>query len=183
MPIGFTVASDAPSGSVVALRRRAHRHDGRRPCDRDGTVVVDENRICRGRAVRFGVRAGRGAPRRCSGAARSCPASSTSTPTSEARANGISSRSRAGRFVANLAYGVTTSHDPSNNTEMVFTNSEMVRAGKKLGPRLYSTGTILVRRRDTVQSCHRDYDDALAHLRRLKAVGCVLGQELQPAAS
>ena len=46
-------------------------------------------------------------------------------------------------LMANLAFGVTTSHDPSNNTTMVFTNSEMISAGLKLGPRLFSTGTIL----------------------------------------
>jgi hypothetical protein len=31
-------------------------------------------------------------------------------------------------FLANLAFGVTTSHDPSNDTVTVFTNAEMVRA-------------------------------------------------------
>ena len=46
-------------------------------------------------------------------------------------------------LAANLAFGVTTSHDPSNDTETVFTNAELIRAGRKLGPRLFSTGTIL----------------------------------------
>jgi imidazolonepropionase-like amidohydrolase len=46
-------------------------------------------------------------------------------------------------LLANLAFGVTTSHDPSSDTETVFTNSEMIRAGLKLGPRIFSTGTIL----------------------------------------
>ena len=44
---------------------------------------------------------------------------------------------------ANLAFGVTTAHDPSNDTETVFSNAELIRAGAKLGPRLFSTGTIL----------------------------------------
>lgn len=46
-------------------------------------------------------------------------------------------------YYANLAYGVTTTHDPSSNTEMVFSQSEMVKAGTMVGPRVFSTGTIL----------------------------------------
>ena len=46
-------------------------------------------------------------------------------------------------YYANLAYGVTTSHDPSTNTEMVFANAELIKAGHMVGPRLFSTGTIL----------------------------------------
>jgi imidazolonepropionase-like amidohydrolase len=46
-------------------------------------------------------------------------------------------------FLANLAFGVTTTHDPSNNTQMIFASSELVKAGKVVGPRIYSTGTIL----------------------------------------
>ena len=65
-----------------------------------------------------------------------------------------------------MAYGVTTSHDPSNNTEMVFTNSEMIRAGKKLGPRLYSTGRILYGAETPFKAVIEKYDDALAHLGR-----------------
>ena len=55
-------------------------------------------------------------------------------------------------LVANLAYGVTTSHDPSNDTETVFTNSELIRAGRKLGPRLVLDGHDPLRRRDALQS-------------------------------
>lgn len=46
-------------------------------------------------------------------------------------------------YFANLAFGVTTAHDPSANTQTVFALSEMVRAGRIAGPRIYSTGTIL----------------------------------------
>ena len=73
-------------------------------------------------------------------------------------------------LVANLAYGVTTSHDPSNDTETVFTNSELIRSGAKLGPRLYSTGTSCTapRRRSKRSWTLRGCD---SHLRRQKAVG------------
>ena len=42
-------------------------------------------------------------------------------------------------FMANLAFGVTTSHDPSANTETVFTLSELQKSGQLVGPRLFST--------------------------------------------
>ena len=34
-------------------------------------------------------------------------------------------------------------HDPSANSEMVFAQSELQRAGKIAGPMIFSTGTIL----------------------------------------
>ena len=74
-------------------------------------------------------------------------------------------------LLANLAFGVTTSHDPSNDTETVFSNSELVRSGAKLGPRLYSTGTILYGAESPFKATIDNYDDALSHLRRLKASG------------
>ena len=74
-------------------------------------------------------------------------------------------------LVANLAYGVTTVHDPSNDTETVFTNSELARAGRKLSPRLFSTGTILYGAETPFKAVVETEDDARAHLRRIKAVG------------
>jgi hypothetical protein len=47
------------------------------------------------------------------------------------------------KYLANLAYGVTTTHDPSASNEEVFGQSEMVAAGMMLGPRIFSTGYIL----------------------------------------
>ena len=74
-------------------------------------------------------------------------------------------------LAANLAFGVTTSHDPSNDTETVFTNSELIRSGAKLGPRLFSTGTILYGAETPFKAVVETYEDALSHLRRQKAVG------------
>ena len=75
------------------------------------------------------------------------------------------------RYYANLAFGVTTTHDPSSNTEMVFSNSEMIRAGLMVGPRLYSTGAILYGAESPAKAVINNLDDAMSHLRRLKAVG------------
>ncbi len=74
-------------------------------------------------------------------------------------------------LMANLAFGVTTSHDPSNNTTTVFTNAEMIRAGFKLGPRLFSTGTILYGAERANKAIVNDANDAELHLARMKAVG------------
>lgn len=43
-------------------------------------------------------------------------------------------------YAANLAYGVTTTRDPQTATTDVLTYSDMVDAGKMVGPRIYSTG-------------------------------------------
>lgn len=74
-------------------------------------------------------------------------------------------------YFANLAYGVTTMHDPSANTETVFTLAEMVNAGKITGPRVYSTGTILYGADGDFKAVINNLEDARSHLRRLKAVG------------
>jgi imidazolonepropionase-like amidohydrolase len=76
-------------------------------------------------------------------------------------------------LAANVAFGVTTSHDPSNDTVTVFTNAEMIRAGAKLGPRLFSTGTILYGAETPFKAIVETYEDALSHLRRQKAAGAV----------
>ncbi len=74
-------------------------------------------------------------------------------------------------FFASTAYGVTTEHDPSNDTEEVFASSELIRAGEVIGPRLYSTGTILYGAEGSFKAVINNLDDARSHLRRLKAVG------------
>ncbi len=74
-------------------------------------------------------------------------------------------------LMANLAYGVTTSHDPSNDTETVFTMAEMQRAGQLIGPRIYSTGTILYGAETPFKSVVASIEDARSHIRRMKAAG------------
>lgn len=74
-------------------------------------------------------------------------------------------------YLANLAFGVTTAHDPSSNTEMVFSQAEMLKAGRMIGPRLYSTGSILYGADADMKVVVNSLDDALSSLRRLKAVG------------
>ena len=73
---------------------------------------------------------------------------------------------------AGLALGVTTIHDPSNDTSEIFTASEMQKAGMIVGPRIFSTGTILYGANMPGYTSHIDsLDDAKFHLERLKKVG------------
>lgn len=74
-------------------------------------------------------------------------------------------------YFANLAYGVTTTHDPSSNSEMVFSQSEMVKAGYMTGPRIFSTGTILYGAEGDFKAVINNYDDARSAIARTKAFG------------
>lgn len=74
-------------------------------------------------------------------------------------------------YYANLAYGVTTSHDPSSHTEMVFAHSEMIKSGAMVGPRLFSTGIILYGADGDFKAVINSLEDARSALRRTKAFG------------
>ncbi|MEO8769382.1 MAG: amidohydrolase family protein [Ferruginibacter sp.] len=74
-------------------------------------------------------------------------------------------------YYTNLAYGVTTIHDPSANSEFVFGLSELVKAGSMVGPRVFSTGTILYGADGDFKAVVNSIDDARSALRRTKAYG------------
>ncbi len=66
---------------------------------------------------------------------------------------------------------MTTTHDPSASTQSVFAQSEMVKSGAMVGPRIFSTGYILYGAENTEKTVVNNYEDARAHVARLKAVG------------
>ncbi|HET9678955.1 MAG TPA: amidohydrolase, partial [Gammaproteobacteria bacterium] len=72
---------------------------------------------------------------------------------------------------ASLAFGVTTLHDPSNDTSTIFAASELAKAGLITAPRIFSTGTILYGATTAFTTEIDSYEDALHHLKRLKAQG------------
>ncbi len=74
-------------------------------------------------------------------------------------------------FMVNLAFGVTTSHDPSANTETVFTLSELQKSGQLVGPRLFSTGFILYGADGDFKAVINNLEDARSSIRRTKAFG------------
>jgi imidazolonepropionase-like amidohydrolase/Tol biopolymer transport system component len=75
------------------------------------------------------------------------------------------------QFMANLAFGVTTAHDPSANTETVFSLSELQKNGTLVGPRLYSTGFILYGADGDFKALINSLEDARSSIRRTKAFG------------
>jgi imidazolonepropionase-like amidohydrolase/Tol biopolymer transport system component len=169
--IGFEIPGDKPSGAVALVGARVitMRETGVRGVIENGTVVVEGNRI-----TAVGPSSSTRVP---AGATRVDVKGKTIMPgIIDAHAH-VGSES-AGilaeqnwRLIANLAYGVTTIMDPSNDTETVFTNAELARAGRKLGPRIYSTGTILYGAETPFKSVVETEEDARAHLRRIKAAG------------
>lgn len=72
---------------------------------------------------------------------------------------------------ASLAFGVTTFHDPSNDTHTVFTAQEMQKVGAITAPRIFSTGHILYGATTDFTAEVNSLDDALRHLTRLKKAG------------
>ena len=74
---------------------------------------------------------------------------------------------------ANLAFGVTTIHDPSADTNEIHAVAELAKAGLVLSPRTFSTGTILYGALGSFAAPIDSLDDARSHLRRLKAVGAI----------
>ena len=71
-----------------------------------------------------------------------------------------------------LALGTTTMHDPSASSSQIFVASERQKAGDLLGPRIFSTGEIIYgAKAPDVYARIDSYDDALAHVSRIKAQG------------
>ena len=73
--------------------------------------------------------------------------------------------------LGNLAFGVTTEHNPSADTAAVFAASEMQQAGVITAPRTFSTGTILYGATQFFTAPVNSLDDAIGHLQRMKDVG------------
>jgi imidazolonepropionase-like amidohydrolase/Tol biopolymer transport system component len=177
--IGFTVNSDRPAGSLALVGARIITMGGLKPgaiqgtpgVIENGTVLIDGNRI-----TAVGPSSSVQVP---AGARRIDVKGKTIMPgiiDVHAHLGGESSgliSESSWPLAANLAFGVTTSHDPSNDSATVFTNAELIRSGAKLGPRLFSTGTILYGAETPFKAVVESYDDALSHLRRQKAMGAV----------
>lgn len=75
---------------------------------------------------------------------------------------------------SNVAFGVTTIHDPSNDTSEIFSAAELQRTGDIVAPRIYSTGKILYGAEALGYKAIIDsYDDAYFHVERLKESGAI----------
>jgi imidazolonepropionase-like amidohydrolase/Tol biopolymer transport system component len=166
--IGFQADSDVPKGTVAVVGGRVITMRGDEVIE-DGTVVLDGNRI---KAV--GPRANTPVP---AGAYVVDGKGKTIIPGlidvhwhGPFGSDGIVPQ-RNWVTYATLAYGVTTLHDPSNDTDTVFAASELQRAGMITAPRIYSTGTILYGANAPFTATIDNLEDARSHLRRLRAAG------------
>ena len=164
--VGLEVKVDKPSGAIAFTNARIVTMKGDEVIE-NGTVVVEGNLI---KAIGKEVTIPAGAKQiDCNG--------KTILP-GFIDAHGHAAHFRSGitpqkhwPYYANLAYGVTTIHDPSANSEMVFAQSELVKAGSMVGPRVFSTGTILYGAEGDIKAVVNSIDDARSALRRTKAYG------------
>ena len=166
LKINLTLPADKPQGSIAFTNARIITMEGNEVIER-GTVVVEGNVI---KAVGAKVSVPKGAK------VIDCSGKTIMPGIIDAHAHsgnfryGLSPQKQ-WEYYANLAYGVTTSHDPSTNTEMVFAQSELIKAGYMVGPRLFSTGTILYGADGDFKAVINSLDDAKSALRRTAAFG------------
>jgi imidazolonepropionase-like amidohydrolase/Tol biopolymer transport system component len=74
--------------------------------------------------------------------------------------------------LSNLSFGVTTIHDPSNDTSEFFAAAELQKAGELVAPRIYGTGTILYGAYAPAYRAEiNSVEDARFHVQRLKDIG------------
>ena len=166
--IGLKLKTDVPLGKIAFKNARIITMKGDEVIEQ-GTIVIDQNKI---------ISVGKNADVQVPAEAKIYDANGLTIMPGivdvhahlHTSPDGISPQ-QDWNYYANLAFGVTTAHDPSSNTEMVFSQSEMLKAGNMVGPRVYSTGTILYGADGDFKAVINSLDDARSHLRRLKAVG------------
>jgi imidazolonepropionase-like amidohydrolase/Tol biopolymer transport system component len=168
LKVGLTAPVDNPSGKIAFTNARIITMNGNEVIE-NGNIIIEGNKI-----IAVG------------------PTDATSVP-ADAKIYGMKGKTimpgmvdshahigafRSGlpaqqnwQFMANLAFGVTTAHDPSANTETVFTLSELQKNGQLIGPRLFSTGFILYGADGDFKAVIDNLEDARSSIRRTKAFG------------
>ena len=168
LSIGLKLKADAPTGMIALTGARIITMKGDEVID-NGTVLIENNKI-----VSIGKAAEVKVPEQAKmvdlNGKTIMPGMVDVHAHLRTSPDGISPQTD-WSYLANLAFGVTTAHDPSSNTEMVFSQAEMLKAGRMIGPRLYSTGSVLYGADADMKVVINSLDDALSSLRRLKAVG------------
>ena len=168
LTLNLVLDSDKPEGIVAFTNARIITMEGDQVIEK-GTLVVEDNRI---RAI--GESAAVKIPSRAH--IIDCTGKTIMPGIVDVHAHlgafryGLSPQKH-WQYYANLAYGITTTHDPSSNTEMTFSQSEMVRAGIMVGPRIFSTGTILYGADGDFKAVINSLEDARSAIRRTKAYG------------
>ncbi|HZG52399.1 MAG TPA: amidohydrolase family protein [Pyrinomonadaceae bacterium] len=164
--IGFEFESARPRGSVALTNARIITMKGDEVIER-GTILVEGNRI---KAVGARVQIPAGA-RRIDMAGKTIAPGLIDVHAHMGYNTLDIIPEKQWPYWANLAYGVTTTHDPSAATQSVFAQSEMVKAGLMVGPRIFSTGYPVYGAESPEKAPVNNLEDARGHLARLKAVG------------
>jgi len=166
--ISFTADTDQPTGTVAVVGGRIITMRGDEVIE-DGAILIERSRI-----VAIGPRASVNVPQ---GAHVIDATGLTIMPGmvdvhdhGPHGMDGIIPQQNWNRY-ATLAFGVTTTHDPSNDTDTVFASAELARTGLIVAPRVFSTGDVLYGATTPWKSEVDSLEDARSHLRRLKAVG------------
>ena len=168
LSVGLVMKTDKPVGSTIFTNARIITMKGDEIFE-DGSIIIENNIIKSiGAATEIKIPAG--------ATIIDCKGKTIMPGMIDAHAHGSHFRDgltpqKHWPYFANLAYGVTTMHDPSANSEMVFTQSEMVRAGYMTGPRVFSTGTVLYGADGATKAVINSIEDARSALRRSKAYG------------
>ena len=184
--LAFQTKADKPSGykalvggKIVTMRNA----DNTQEVIEDGVVIIKENRI-----VEVGKKGEVSIPE---DAMRVDTTGKTIVPgLIDAHAHGSQGRNEIipqqnWSQYSNVAFGVTTIHDPSNDTTEIFAASELQRTGDIVAPRIYSTGAILYGAEALgYKAIINNYDDAFFHVQRLKEAGAISVKSYnQPARS
>jgi imidazolonepropionase-like amidohydrolase/Tol biopolymer transport system component len=164
--IGFAQPYDVPSGKLAFTGARIISMRGDEVIDR-GTVIVDGNRIT---AVGANVSVP-GDAKVIDVAGKTIMPGIVDVHWHGSMGSDDLTPQQSWVNYAALGFGVTTLHDPSNSTTEIFSMSELAKAGGVVAPRIFSTGTILYGAKAPFKADINSLDDALFHLRRMKAVG------------
>ncbi|MGB1175578.1 MAG: amidohydrolase family protein, partial [Luminiphilus sp.] len=169
--LSIAIDSDRPRGIVALTNARIITMNTHRDVIDNGVVVIEDNRIAAlGRASDIEIP---------EGAKRVDLGGKTLLPGYiDAHAHGPYGRDdiipqNNWSLLAHLALGVTTVHNPSSRAAQVFPAAEYQRAGKILGPRIFSTGEIIYGAKSTGFDPIESLDDAKAVVDRLKAQGAI----------
>jgi imidazolonepropionase-like amidohydrolase/Tol biopolymer transport system component len=166
--VGFDVAADVPTGKLAFTGARIVTLRGDEVID-NGTLIVERNRIV---AVGANLSVPAGAKIMDARGATIIPGLVDVHWHGSMGSDEIQPEQSWVHY-ASLAFGVTTIHDPSNDTSEIFSAAEMARAGQIVAPRIFSTGTILYGAKGDFKAEVDSLGDAIAHLRRMRAAGAI----------
>ncbi|MCZ6855385.1 MAG: amidohydrolase family protein [Gammaproteobacteria bacterium] len=169
--LSISIQADVPSGELALTGARIVTMDAERTVIENGTIVISRNRI-----TEIGPTNETTIPDDAS--VIELPGKTIIPGLIDIHAHGAYGDGQIipqqnWNSLAHLALGVTTLHNPSSTATQAFAAAEYARAGKILSPRIFSTGEIVYGAKSTSWVPVDSLEDALSHIRRLKAQGAI----------